>query len=541
MDSTMSRVKSRLWGATVLLLPILWLVVAGCSRSSAPSDDGDELPEALADWELFEGELHRLQPARDVVGYEVNSVSFYDYADCNFVLKLPRAGTIAYLPAGVLEFPVGTVLAQTLSYADADLPGGRQLVETRVLARRADKWLGLTYLWNREQTAARLELLGARVPIRRRLPDGSIREQSHIVPNFNDCKRCHRIDDRVQPIAIGVQQLNHRSTSGTGEDQLTAWQRLGRLRGLPATESLARLARWNDPASGTVEQRARAWLEANCAHCHNSGGAARHSGLHLAAAVSEPSVYGVLKSPIAAGRGSGGLPFDIVPGQPQLSILLHRVRATEAGVVMPEYGRTQVHEEGVALLSEWIASMPSAADAFRGLVGMVSDLPPEVIAHWAEEALSQGNSRRGAVVYNRDELNCKKCHAISGHGANVGPDLAKIGPQTKAEQIVESVLLPDKVVKEGFRAVTVQTQDGVVLTGIQVADKGFEIVLRDPVRGDTAITKSTIAERAEGASLMPMNLVAALPRQDFLDLVRYLMDLNLSPAAPSSQPPASGP
>jgi len=89
--------------------------------------------------------------------------------------------------------------------------------------------------------------------------------------------------------------------------------------------------------------------------------------------------------------------------------------------------------------------------------------------------------------------------------------------------------------------VTVQTQDGVVLTGIQVADKGFEIVLRDPVRGDTAITTSTIAERAEGASLMPMNLVAALPRQDFLDLIRYLMDLNLSPVAPSSQPAASGP
>lgn len=537
----MNLATSRQRIALCVCLCALSQVIAGCSRRPLSVDDGDELPGSLASLHLFDGELARLQPARDVVSYEINSTSFYDYADCSFAMKLPHGESISYLADGTMGFPVGTVLAQTLSYADADRLGARRIVETRVLTRRADKWLGLTYLWNDDQTAANLELLGARIPIRRQLPNGEIAEQTHIVPNFNDCKRCHRIDDKVRPIATSLQQLNCTSLAGSNTRQLAAWQSAGRLRGLPPLETLPRLARWNDSATGSVEHRARAWLEVNCAHCHNSGGAARHSGLHLAASVADPSVYGVLKSPIAAGRGSGGLPFDIVPGQPQLSILLHRVRSTEAGVVMPEYGRTQVHQEGVALLDEWIASMPAAADTFRGLVGIVEDLQPEELAGWTEEALAHGNARRGERVYQRDELNCKKCHAVRGRGANVGPDLANIGPQTKAEQIVESVLLPNKVIKEGFRAVTLQTQEGLVVTGIQVADKGFEIVLRDPVRGDTTITKSTIAERSEGASLMPTNLVAALKRQDFLDLVRYLVVLNTPPAAAPSQSSAVGP
>lgn len=509
------------------MIPVI-LAVGGCSYATTPNID-DALPDSLAALQLFDGQLARLIPARDVTAYEINSPSFSDYAQSHFVMKVPPGASIHYMPDGPFEFPVGTVLAQTLSYADADRDGARRIVETRVLLRREDKWIALPYVWNDEQTDASLELIGARIEIRRRRTDGEVRQQTHIVPNFNDCKRCHRIGDIVTPIAAGVRQLNCPSpASGPGEGQLARWQSQGLLQGLPPGDDLPRLSCWNDPKTGTVERRARAWLDANCAHCHNPRGTAANSGLQLAAEVERPSVFGVLKTPVAASRGTGGLHFDILPGQPNASIMLYRVRSVEGGIMMPEFGRSQVDEEGAALLSEWIESMSPVERALgqTGLIGIVTDVKPDELLTLAQQALTQGNSKRGEEVFQRQELNCTKCHAISGKGANVGPDLATLGTQVKPEHVVESILLPDRIIKEGFRAVSLQTEDGRVVTGIQVLDDGHDVVLRDPVRGDTRIAKAEIAESVLGGSLMPTNLVAALERNEFCDLVRYLFELN---------------
>jgi hypothetical protein len=115
---------------------------------------------------------------------------------------------------------------------------------------------------------------------------------------------------------------------------------------------------WNDPNTGTLAERARAWLEMNCAHCHNPAGPAQQSGLDLRMAQADLTRGGLWKSPVAAGRGSGGRWYDIVPGKPDASILVYRIASTEPGVMMPELGRRLVDEEGLALVREWIASLP---------------------------------------------------------------------------------------------------------------------------------------------------------------------------------------
>jgi len=511
-----------------MFLLCLPLTLGGCT--TATSDLEDELPDSLSAFQLFDGDPARLVLARGVVRYEINSPSFCDYADSDLVMKLPRNEPIRYSRAGPFEFPVGTVLAQTFSYSDVERDGSRRIVETRVLLRRADKWIGLPYVWNETQSDAQLELLGARIEVHRLVDGSEVRQQTHIVPNFNDCKRCHRIGDVVTPIAVSVRQLNRPSPTADrgGRGQLSAWQQRGVLEGLPADQDLPRLARWNEPASGTVEQRARAYLDSNCAHCHNPHGAASNSGLQLGSDIQKPTTYGILKTPVAAGRGSGGLMFDILPGDPKSSILMHRIRSVEGGVMMPEVGRTQIDEEGAALLSDWIASMPSATDALTeaGKVGIVTSLSPAELSKWAEDSLTRGDARRGAEVFQRQDLNCTKCHAISGKGANVGPDLAKIDSKNKPEYVVESILLPDRSIKEEFRAITLATESGLVVTGIQAYDDGDEIMLRDPVRGETRIPRAEIAARAKGGSLMPANLAASLRREEFLDLVRYLLDVS---------------
>jgi hypothetical protein len=94
---------------------------------------------------------------------------------------------------------------------------------------------------------------------------------------------------------------------------------------------------WNDPSSGSVNDRARLWLDINCAHCHQHNGPASTSGLFLGSAETDLLKIGVRKTPVAAGRGSGDLQFGILPGQPDKSILVYRMESKDPGVMMPDW------------------------------------------------------------------------------------------------------------------------------------------------------------------------------------------------------------
>jgi len=112
------------------------------------------------------------------------------------------------------------------------------------------------------------------------------------------------------------------------------------------------MPRWDDPASGSLQDRARAYLDVNCAHCHNPEGSASNSGLFLRWTDPVNVNYGIGKRPTAAGRGSGGMEFAIAPGEPDRSFLIYRLESTEPGIAMPELGRSTVHKEGAALLRQ---------------------------------------------------------------------------------------------------------------------------------------------------------------------------------------------
>jgi hypothetical protein len=113
-----------------------------------------------------------------------------------------------------------------------------------------------------------------------------------------------------------------------------------------------------DPSTGSLDARARGWLDINCSFCHNPTGMARTSGLFLDIGQTEPAKLGVCKPPVATGRGSGGRAYDIIPGAPDASIMMYRVESTEPEIKMPELGRNLVYDEGAALIREWITAMP---------------------------------------------------------------------------------------------------------------------------------------------------------------------------------------
>jgi hypothetical protein len=131
---------------------------------------------------------------------------------------------------------------------------------------------------------------------------------------------------------------------------------LGKLQGITSPASSPKIPDYTDTSLPT-DERARAYLDINCAHCHRPEGPAKNSALNLLASEKNPIAYGVMKTPIAAGIGSGGLKFDIVPGKPDQSILHYRMHSLEPGVAMPELGRMMSHTEGLALITDWINGM----------------------------------------------------------------------------------------------------------------------------------------------------------------------------------------
>ena len=388
--------------ATVRIFVIMAVTGCGSESPQAVQTASQTPPDRLSQYGLFVGNIESQQPAEGVIPYDLNSALFSDYALKYRFLKLPPGSHATYSDRDAFEFPVGTVIAKTFAYPrDArDSSLGRRLIETRILERKPDGWVGLPYIWNAEQTEATLELAGGTQDVEWIHGDGLTRTNNYIIPNANQCKGCHKTGETVTPIGPKARHLNRDFVYSSGvENQLEYWTRLGVLTGAPPAVQAPRLAAWDDPSSGTLEARARAWLEINCAHCHNPDGPARNSGLDLLASQHNPTAFGIDKPPVAAGRGSGGREFDIVPGQPDKSIMVFRIDSTDAGIMMPELGKRLVHKEGLALVREWIASMANA-----GMTATIARSAPaeaRTVPQADASTTAQGSRPQGALDGNR--------------------------------------------------------------------------------------------------------------------------------------------
>jgi len=216
----------------------------------------------------------------------------------------------------------------------------------------------LPYVWNADQTEAWLEVAGD-IRNLHLLDESGQTDFVYVVPDANQCAACHapnHTDADIRPIGLKARHLNrHYDYGATQANQIEHWQQHGVL--VDVSGDLPASAHWITPGDATISERARAYLDINCAHCHNSQGAADTSGLHLDMAAPLDRNFGICKSPTAVGQGSGDRKVDIYPGKPEESIVMFRMEHTDPAIAMPELGRSTVHAEGVQLLANWIASL----------------------------------------------------------------------------------------------------------------------------------------------------------------------------------------
>ncbi len=343
------------------------LAEGGAATAAVRVDMEGPPPALLGAYNLFADPASQT-PNDGVVPYGLSTPLFGDYATKHRFVWMPSGTAADYHPREAFDFPEGAVLVKTFAFAKdlRDPAQGERLVETRLLIRKRAGWAMLPYVWNDDATDARLAVAGARVPVSWIHTDGTARSLKYIVPNMNQCKHCHVGNGVAQPIGPKARYLNYDYAYPSGaENQLAHWTSVGYLSGSPGPADAPKAPRYHDPESGTVDERARTYLDINCAHCHNPAGPAYTSGLDLSFDQTTPMRFGIFKSPVAAGRGASVGRFDIVPGNPDTSILLYRLTSTDPGVRMPVAGRILVHDEGVALIREWIENMPAQAPGDR--------------------------------------------------------------------------------------------------------------------------------------------------------------------------------
>ena len=143
----------------------------------------------------------------------------------------------------------------------------------------------------------------------------------------------------------------------------------------------------------------------------------------------------------------------------------------------------------------------------------------------AARAMTEGDPFAGEKVYRRQSLACTVCHAIGGAGGKVGPDFTSIGASAQPDYLIESVLYPNRKIKEGYHSVVVETKDNRSLVGVQVSETGTEIVLRDAADKLVSIPRNQVRHKVNGQSLMPPGLILSLTEREQLDLYRFLAEL----------------
>lgn len=301
----------------------------------------DEFPEKLSDHPCFEDDPPR--PGAALVPYSVNAPLWSDAADKQRYLALPDDTALNVARSGDFELPPGGVLVKEFSLDDTRL-------ETRLITRDADgDWHAATYVWNSKQTDAMHTTDGASI---------DLGKATWLVPTSDQCFDCHT--ERAG-IALGLEQrqmalsMEYPSTGRTA-DQIHTLRELGMLEGESDDAPLAA----PDDDKADLEARARAYLHANCAHCHSPGGEGQGE-LDLRASTPTRLTKTCNELPQQGDPIEGGGVL-LAPGDPAGSILYVRMASEDESWRMPPLGSTVVDKAGTNLIADWIEAFDSCPE-----------------------------------------------------------------------------------------------------------------------------------------------------------------------------------
>lgn len=338
-----------------------------------PTTPPPSFPTKLSDTGLFTAvATHTVAPG--VIPYSVNAALWSDGSYKERFIALPGEAHAEFTQGGKSwNFPDGTVLVKSfaLERTIGD-PKSRQWIETRLMTRQDKEWIGYSYEWNDEQTDAVLvdsKGKDREFTLAIRGQQGNARTQTWHYPSRAECMVCH---SRAANFVLGLQteQLNRDQQYGDRIDnQIRTLAHIGVIRtgGKQAElpKSASEYPTFADPYDTTkpLEDRVRAYLHSNCAICHQWAGGGNaaidllsKTTLDKMKLINEPPLHN--KFDIANAR-------LVAPGDPQRSVLLHRMRLRGRGQ-MPPIASSYIDESAARLVEEWIRTLPKSATERSG-------------------------------------------------------------------------------------------------------------------------------------------------------------------------------
>ena len=329
--------------ALLFLVPLNASVNSALLASSAP-------PKYLSEFGFFQDMQNQI-PSAEVHPYSLVNPLFSDYTDKLRFVYVPEGQKLTYLEDKVFQFPVGSTLIKTFAYLNTQGDIDAQLLETRLLINTTAGWKAISYVWNQDQTDAKRAVAGATIPTTFINSAGAKVDVRYRAPNQNQCKECHQVNQIMTPIGPKARNMNKNVGYSSGDmNQLVYWAAQGWIE----SKLNADLMQGYANESVGIDERARAYLDINCGHCHIPGGSADTTGLYLNLTEETKEHLGIFKKPVAAGRASGNLKYSIVPGKSNKSIMIYRMDSLDPGIMMPESGRALADDKGIKLISDWI-------------------------------------------------------------------------------------------------------------------------------------------------------------------------------------------
>lgn len=342
------------------LAALLIFIIYSCSGEEEYVPVSPTPYEKLSDYGFFTGAMKDLNPSADVLPYEPASSLFTDYALKKRFIWMPKHVKANYVADNkTLSFPIGTILIKNFYYNTIQPGNTTKIIETRLMIMKESGWIFAEYLWNDEQTEALLIseadfTNGSSKNITFAKPNGDIITTDYRIPSDGECFACHKINEIRTPIGVKPQNLNHDYAYAAGtKNQLQKLVEQGYLASYPS--SINSTVDYHD-TSKSLDLRFRSYVDANCAHCHQDQGRCDYMVMRFG--FRETSDVANLGVCVAASE-----PIDptltklISPGNFDKSVVHYRFSSNAESERMPLLGRTIVHDEGIALMEEYIMSL----------------------------------------------------------------------------------------------------------------------------------------------------------------------------------------
>ncbi len=506
-----------------------------------PTEDNQantKFPKRLSQTGLFHSVVDQT-PSPGVIPYSINAHHWADHTtseqwfglvgDTQLGIHENNIYDLGQV-AGYFNFPRGSVFAKTVSYqTDMSDPNSKRHLETQVLHRLDLDWRAYNYIWNEDQTDAILQdnvAVYQELEIKDPKVVGGVRKQTWLHASRDQCMLCH-IWRAGSVNGFRVEQLN-RQHKDESINQLEKFEATG-LVDVKLNRSKPAVSPTDESAS--ISDRARRYLDLNCAHCHMRGGGGS-APFVLQASLPDDKINLIGTESL---QGDFGIDhaLTVSPGHPSKSTLLYRMAKSGPGK-MPKFGTQLVDEKGVKLIHDWIASMDShseneAAKQIKVLISLKDDSEfkdslktalsqtetalllsiwcsgqsannprrktvitaaeatsgpiRDLFEHFfpaekktkrlgpkfiASELLSiKGDAKRGHALFLSSSFTCKNCHQINGVGKMVGPDLGDIGSKRKPSELLKSLLDPSAEMEDQFRGVLIVTAEGNIISGLK--------------------------------------------------------------------------